>query len=398
MAGDGLALLAVPLLVLQVSRSPLLAVLASLPGSAGFLAAGLPAGVAVDRLNPWHVLIAGDVIRALIFVALFLLTGSGSAAPELILSLAFVAAVVTVFADTALAVAVRDVFAGPRLISVNSWLEAANQFGQIAGPGAAGLLAAAGLLHVSMLIDAASFLVSLATLTVVRRPRPAGQQARQARQQPASLATLRHELVEGLRYLGATRLLLTLLCFMLVLNLCLGADKLIIFLARTTMQLPAVQVGLIVTAGGVGGLLGAAGTSLLVRRTGPLPAIAICAATSGCALIAVSAATSMPVLLAANLLYTWAIIAASVTMRALRQVLVPREFLGRVTASWRVGGQSVTLIGGVLAGAGASVLGGNPRAVFAVAGALTLVTVVVAWLAGLRREVAAGTAPALVGR
>ncbi len=171
MLGDGLALLAVPLLVLQVSRSPFLAVLASLPASAGYLAAGLPAGVAVDRLNPWHVLIAGDIIRALIFGALFILTGSGSAAPVVILSLAFGAAVVTVFTDTALTVAVRDVFAGPRLISVNSWLESANQFGQIAGPSAAGLLAAAGLLHVSMLIDAASFLVSLATLAVVRRPR-----------------------------------------------------------------------------------------------------------------------------------------------------------------------------------------------------------------------------------
>ena len=64
MLGDGLALLAVPLLVLQASRSPLLAVLASLPGSAGYLAAGLPAGVIVDRLNPWQVLIAGDLIRA----------------------------------------------------------------------------------------------------------------------------------------------------------------------------------------------------------------------------------------------------------------------------------------------------------------------------------------------
>jgi DNA-binding FrmR family transcriptional regulator len=51
-------------------------------------------------------------------------------------------------------------------------------------------------------------------------------------------------------------------------------------------------------------------------------------AASGIAHIQISAATSMPVLLAGNLLYTWAIIAASVTMRALRQVLVPRELLG----------------------------------------------------------------------
>ena len=53
----------------------------------------------------------------------------------------------------------------------------------------------------------------------------------------------------------------------------------------------------------------------------------------------------MPVALAGNLLYTWAIIVASVTMRSMRQVLVPRDLLGRVTASWRLGGQGVTLVG-----------------------------------------------------
>ena len=76
MLGDGLALLAIPLLVLQLTRSPVAAVLASLPGSVGYLAAGLPAGVLVDRLDPWRVLIAGDVVRAAIFGVLFLLTGS----------------------------------------------------------------------------------------------------------------------------------------------------------------------------------------------------------------------------------------------------------------------------------------------------------------------------------
>ena len=269
MLGDGLALLAVPLLVLQLSRSPLLAVLASLPGSAGYLAAGLPAGVMVDRLNPWHVIIAGDIIRALIFLALFAVTGTGGTSPWLILSLAFVAGVVTVCTETAIAIAVRDVFAGPQLISANSWLEAANQGGLIIGPGAAGLLAAAGLLHVSLLIDAGTFLISLGSLLLVRRHHRADVTGRRP---PVSLAALRGELTDGLKYLRATRLLLTLLSFMLVLNLCLGADKLIIFLARSTLHLPAAQVGLVVTAGGVGGLLGAAGTGLLVRRTGPLPA------------------------------------------------------------------------------------------------------------------------------
>jgi hypothetical protein len=62
--------------------------------------------------------------------------------------------------------------------------------------------------------------------------------------------------------------LFTLLVFMLMLNLCLGADKLIIFFARNTLHLPPAQVGLVVTAGGIGGPPGAAGTGLLCRWLG----------------------------------------------------------------------------------------------------------------------------------
>jgi predicted MFS family arabinose efflux permease len=395
MLGDGLAILAIPLLVMQLTRSPLAAVLASLPGSVGYLAAGLPAGVLADRVSPWLVLIAGDVIRALIFFVLFVLTGSPAVAPALILSLAFAAGAVTVFSDTALAIAVRDVFTGPRLISANSWLESANQGGMIIGPSAAGLLAAAGLLHGAMLIDALTFLVSLASLAGVRRRyRPAGTAGGKA----VAWRALGQELAEGIRYLAATRLLLTLLVFLLTLNLCLGADKLIIFLGKDTLHLPPGQVGFLVTAGGVGGLAGAAGTGRLCRWLAPLPVVALCCAGSGLALVLISVATTMPVLLAGNFLYTWAIVAASVTMRSLRQVLVPRDLLGRVTASWRLGGQTVTLAGGVLAGALAGLLGGDPRPVIAAAGCLTLLTVAVAWFAGLQKENASGIAVRLLGK
>lgn len=393
MLGDGLAILAIPLLVMQLTRSPVAAVLASLPGSVGYLAAGLPAGVLADRVSPWLVLMAGDVIRALIFFTLFALTGSHAVAPALILSLAFAAGAVTVFSDTALTIAVRDVFTGPRLISANSWLEAANQGGMIIGPSAAGLLAAAGLLHAAMLIDALTFLVSLASLAGVRRRyRPAGTAGRKA----LAWRVLGQELAEGIRYLTATRLLLTLLVFMLTLNLCLGADKLIIFLGKDTLHLPPGQVGFLVTAGGVGGLAGAAGTGLLCRWLSPVPVVALCCAGSGLALVLISVATAMPVLLAGNFLYTWAIIAASVTMRSLRQVLIPRELLGRVTASWRLGGKAVTFVGGVLAGALTGLLGGNPKPVIASAGCLTLLIVTVAWFASLQKQSASGVAVRLL--
>src|SRR5207244_11844743 len=69
-------------------------------------------------------------------------------------------------------------------------------------------------------------------------------------------------------------------------------DALPIFLGKDTLHLPPGQVGLLVTAGGVGGLAGAAGTGLLCRWLAPLPAITVCCAASGVALLLISAATA----------------------------------------------------------------------------------------------------------
>jgi len=384
--GDGLALLAIPLLVLRLTQSPVAAVLASLPASAGYLAAGLPAGLLADRMNPRMVLACGDAIRAALFLALYMVSGTRVTPPGLILSLAFAAGVVTVFSDTALALVVRDVFTGPRLIPANSFLESAAQLGLVLGPGGAGLLAAAGLLRASLLIDAVTFLVSLACLAGLRGCYPANPRPRPHPRRPAlTWRTARAELAEGIRQVAGTRLLLTLLVFQIALNLGLGADKLLIFLLRSTLALSPWHVGLVISTGGLGGLLGAAGTSWLARRLGPLHVIAFCCAVSGAALLLLGAAFSAPVALAANVLYTWAIVAASVTNRSLRQALVPRPLLGRVMASWRLSTQAVTLAGGLLAGAAAA-LAGSPRPVFAAAGVLTLLTVVTTWLAALRHE------------
>jgi hypothetical protein len=72
-------------------------------------------------------------------------------------------------------------------------------------------------------------------------------------------------------------------------------------------------------------------------------------------------------------------------MRSLRQVIVPRELLGRVTASWRLGGKAVTFAGALLAGTTAAAMGNDPRPVFAVAGSLALLTVTVAPTSGPQR-------------
>lgn len=284
--GDGLALLAIPLLVRRLTQSPVAAVLASLPASAGYLAAGLPAGLLADRVSPRLALACGDAVRAALFLALYTVSGARATPPGLILSLAFAAGAVTVFSETALALVVRDVFTGPRLIPANSLLESAAQLGQVLGPGGAGLLAAAGLLRASLLIDAVTFLISLACLAGLRGCYPAGPRP----PHPAlTWRAARAELAEGIRQVAATRLLLTLLVFQIALNLSLGADKLVIFLLRSTLALSPWHVGLVISAGGLCGLAGAAGTGWLTRRFGPLGVIMFCCAVSGTAMLLLGA-------------------------------------------------------------------------------------------------------------
>ena len=113
MLGDGLAALAIPLLVLQLTRSPVAAVLAAAPRSVGYVAAGIPAGILADRLDPWRVLVVADSSGPRVFFGLFILTGQHRLAVWPVLVLAFAAGGATVLFETALAITVRDLFAVP---------------------------------------------------------------------------------------------------------------------------------------------------------------------------------------------------------------------------------------------------------------------------------------------
>ena len=87
--GYGLAALAIPLLVLDLSRSPLISALSAASVTVGYLMVGLPAGVLVDRLDAWRVLLVTDALRAVLFAALFGFATAGLLSVWLVLAIAF---------------------------------------------------------------------------------------------------------------------------------------------------------------------------------------------------------------------------------------------------------------------------------------------------------------------
>ena len=79
---------------------------------------------------------------------------------------------------------------------------------------------------------------------------------------------------------------------------------------------------------------------------------------------------------------------------SIRQELVPRELLGRVTAAARTIFVSATPVGALIAGLGTRAAGNDPRPMFLGAGCLLALAIAVAWFSTLRHQVAYQVAPA----
>lgn len=381
--GDGFAVLAVPLLVLHLTRDPLAAGLAAAPRGVGYLLVGLPAGPIVDRLNPWAVLVVADVVRAAVFVALPVLAWLGAAQLWVVLALAFLAGAATVFFDAALAVAVKDLFRDEGLLRANSVLETAAQSAQVVGPAVVGVLAVAAGIQTALLINAATFVASLLTLLAVSRSGAAVRPRRPARH-GGLIRGLAADFADGVRFLLTFRPLLVLTIIQTVINLWLAVDTLIVFLARITLSLPVSQVSMVVAGGGAGGIAGAVMAPLFAARIRPLPLIASGIAVVAGSLLAMGASTSWWQLLVCNTVQAWAVTVVSIVNRSTRQAWIPRDLLGRVTTTVRALFITATPIGTAIAGTTTKILGNDPRPVILTAGALTALTIGIGWVAALR--------------
>jgi MFS family permease len=377
--GDALAVLAIPLLVLDFSRNPIVSALSAASVTVGYLLVGLPAGVLVDRFDPWRTLMLMDGARTILFGLLYGLAAAARLSVGVILTIAFLAGICHVFFETALVVVVRDLFDGSGLIRANSAMEAATQVSLVLGPAAVGGLVAVGSLELALLVNALTFLVSLVSLIAVWRQRPTARPSATA----LRLRAMVKEFRAGLRYLRSVRVLIVMTVVQMVVNLSLAVEKLIFFFARDTLGLSVTLTSAVVAAGGVGGIAGALTSSWLVARVGEMRLVAVAIALAGGSILAMSTATSFVTLAAANLAYGWALIVASVVNRTFRQRVVPRALLGRVTSTVRMLFLAVDPIGVIVAGSVTAWLGGDPRPVFLGAGLLVVTAAGGGWAAGL---------------
>lgn len=368
--GSWLLTVAVPAHVLQLTGS-LMATGATLAAEyLPVLLLGPLAGVLSDRWDRRRVMLATDLFRAAA-VAAMLFAGSPGTVWIIYAALAAESTGSVLFRPAAQAYIPAVVGTGTRLSSANAITAGTDGTVRLVGaPLGAVLLLAFGF-PVLIWVDVATYLCSaLAILLTTRRPVAAAART--------TVARIRDDLRHGLRVIRGDRMTRWLLVVSTVFGLANGSlSALLVPLGVTELGGPR-QAGLVVSALGVGFLLGAPLIRVLVDRVQPRHLYAGSLLCTAAGFLLLFTAHGLPVALPAAAgigvfgSMTWAVPQTTV------QRTVPNDVLGRVSAVFLSGDALATLIGAVAGPAVAQASGLTTLAVLAAA--LTVATALLAVL------------------
>ena len=343
--GDGVTLVAGPLLAASLTRDPALVAGPTFAQQLPWLLFSLPSGALVDRLDRRLLMGTVDAFRAVVIGVLGLAVLGGWASLPLMYAAFFLLGTAeTLFANASLAI-LPSVVPKESLEKANGRLFAAelvtNQFA--GGPIGGALFAVAAA--IPFLLDAGTFAASAALILALRgRFRP-------TRPEGSAEIGLVGEITEGIGWLARHRLLLVLAIMLGAGNLTFSATfSILVLFAQDVLGLGSVGYGLLLTAMGVGGLFG----SLLAERIGgwlgtgrALFLVALIEGPTFAAIVLSGNPFVVGALLALDGLVAFA---WNVLTFALRQVLIPDVLLGRVTSVYRLVGVGSGAIGALIGG------------------------------------------------
>ncbi|MGC4055636.1 MAG: MFS transporter [Paludibaculum sp.] len=346
----GLPLTAVVVLKASPLQMGFLAGASALP----VLALGLIAGAWADRLRRRPILIAADLGRAVVLGLIPLAAVLHRLRIEHLYMAAAASGLLTVLFDVSYQAYLPSLVSRENLLEGNSKLAATESFAEVVGPGFTGILVQLMTAPMAILIDAGSFVCSAFSVWLIRRPEPKPSQQQ--------VPQIWREILEGLRAVWRNRLLRALAGRATTGAFFLGFGSSLYFLfVMRELGLSAALVGVIISAGGSCGLLGAVVTQRLVARFGVGAALIGSSLLIGLAMLLVPLAHGSATVCAAFLVASqvgdlaWPVYL--INDRSLRQATTPDEFLGRVNSALHLMYHGALPLGALTGGAVAQVMG-----------------------------------------
>ena len=345
--GSSFTIFVLPLLVFKLTGSAFNLALVASAEYIPYLLFGLIIGAWVDRVDRRRLMILTDIAQALVISSIPLLGALGLLSVWWIYAVGFVSSTLWIFFNTAEFAAVPSLVPEEDLPAANGYLQASYATATVVGPLLAGLLVAVAPIHLVLVVDALSFLVSALAVGLIKVSFNDADSAERQRSE-----RLQRDVVEGLRYVLGHPILRNT-CLMMALVSCVGFTVYaqLVFYAKERLGASDAQVGLLYAAGSVGMIAFALVASPLRRRL----------SFSKVMLGTLMLQGVLTVLLASTRWYwvgvlLWAVmwglvVLLDINSNSLWQMIVPNRLLGRVQSVVNVLSWSTiplgTFIGGV---------------------------------------------------
>ena len=344
-AGDGVVISAGPLLVASQTRDPFLVSMALLSEYLPVLLFGVLAGAVADRFNRRRIVVAVNLGRALVLVALVATIASGTVNIALVLVVLFVLGTAETFADSASSTLLPGLVSREDLGIANARMQGAFLLtNQLVAPPIGAFLFAAGM-ALPFATNAACF--ALGAILVSRV-------ATSTRNEVLERTGLGAEMAEGIRWLMAHPPMRTLALTILTFNVTFGAAwSVLVLYAGERLGMNEVGFGLLTTAVAAGGIVGMLAYGRLERRFSLADIMRVGLLIETFTHLSLALTTSPAVALATLVVFGAHAFVWGTTSNVVRQRAVPDALLGRVTGVYRVaivGGLVIgTPLGGLLA-------------------------------------------------
>lgn len=362
---DGIVKLALPLVAIRFTRSPVLIAGLSFSVTLPWLLFALQAGALADRLDRRHAMLAANCARCLLLVVIVIAVALGAGSVWALYVVALSIGVAETIYDTSAQSIMPQVVARDQLPRANGRLYAAElAANQFIGPPLAGLLTAAGAV-VAFAAPAGLWAVAIAALLFVRGDFKVERTVR---------STVRADIAEGLSFLWRNRLLRALAVMVGLFNVATSATSAILVLfavgPRSAMGLSAQLFGVLLAGTAAGSMLGSFAAEVVIRLIGRARALLVSLLCGGL-FVGIPALTASPVVIGVSFFVGGiGIVCWNVVTVSFRQRITPDRLLGRVNSCYRLVAWGTMPLGAAAGGALAQLLG--LRAVFALMAALTL--------------------------
>ena len=325
--------------------------------SLAVLVVGLVAGAWVDRLKRRPILIGTDILRALLLFSIPIAQGMNALRIEQLYAVAFFEGSLATLFSSAYPAYVPSLIGVDRVVEGNSKLAMSASIAEIGGPGLAGALVQIVSAPFALLVDAISYIVSAVSILLIRTPEP----PRPARE---TASRIFGEVFEGLDAVRRHPIVFPL-ASRSVLGHISGAFYGVLYsiYLLEELHLDPFLLGIVISAGGVGSLVGSVFASRVVNRIGLGPAVLWMAAGASAIGILTPLAQG-PVVLATLMVFLPQLIGdglqtiEGVAEISLVQGLIPDRILGRANATLEVVSHGIGYpIGALIAAAIAESIG-----------------------------------------